>query len=80
MFLSTYYLRYLPTYFSIWPTFQVLYLRQFGKLKSLNLSGNPLCHDQKFLQFICAYLPNLVYYEYCMIQDDQRREARIFFG
>lgn len=43
------------------------------------MAGNPICHDENFVKFIHAYLPQLVYYEYQFIKDDQKQEARSFF-
>lgn len=43
------------------------------------MAGNPICTDENFVKFIHAYLPQLVYYEYRYIKEDQKQEARDYF-
>ncbi|KAK6632612.1 hypothetical protein RUM43_013380 [Polyplax serrata] len=57
----------------------VLYLRTFAKLKSLNMAGNPICEEDNFVKYIIAYLPNLVYYEYRMVTKAEKETAREMF-
>ena len=60
--------------------FQIMYLRDFRHLKSLSLKGNSMCDTENFTEFVIAYLPNLVYYEYAMIEPQERQEARNVFS
>ncbi|XP_069691583.1 dynein regulatory complex subunit 3-like [Periplaneta americana] len=55
----------------------VIYLRQFPQLRSLNMAGNP-CETQEgdFREYICAFLPKLTYYEYRIITDLERVAAK----
>ncbi|XDV13809.1 hypothetical protein PO909_002136 [Leuciscus waleckii] len=52
----------------------VLYLRQFENLRTLNLAGNPICDEEDFKIFVAAYLPDLVYLDYRLL-DEQTRET-----
>ncbi|XP_041943403.1 dynein regulatory complex subunit 3 [Alosa sapidissima] len=52
----------------------VLYLRRFKDLRTLNLAGNPLCKEENYKIFIAAYLPDLVYLDYRLL-DEKTREA-----
>ncbi|XDV13822.1 hypothetical protein PO909_002148 [Leuciscus waleckii] len=52
----------------------VLYLRQFENLRTLNLAGNPICDEEDFKIFVTAYLPDLVYLDYRLL-DEQTRET-----
>ncbi|KAJ9580124.1 hypothetical protein L9F63_004197 [Diploptera punctata] len=56
---------------------EVIYMRQFCHLHSFNMAGNPCTEDKgiDFRQFICAYLPNLTYYEYRIITSEERQNA-----
>lgn len=56
---------------------QVIYLRQFHHLRSLNMAGNPCVYnsDEDFRHYICAFLPWLTYYEYRMITTEERAIA-----
>nr|CAD7425195.1 unnamed protein product [Timema monikensis] len=53
----------------------VIYLRQFSALKSLNMAGNPCAEKLNFRSYVCAFLPNLTYYEYKMITLTERNDA-----
>ncbi|XP_067285156.1 dynein regulatory complex subunit 3 [Pseudorasbora parva] len=52
----------------------VLYLRKFKHLRTLNLAGNPICDEESYKLFVTAYLPDLVYLDYRLL-DEQTREA-----
>ncbi|XP_077069908.1 dynein regulatory complex subunit 3 [Siphateles boraxobius] len=52
----------------------VLYLRKFKNLRSLTLAGNPICDEENFKIFVTAYLPDLVYLDYRLL-DEQTRET-----
>jgi hypothetical protein len=56
---------------------QVIYLRQFPCLRSLNMAGNPCVEngDKDFREYICAFLPKLTYYEYRIISAEERATA-----
>ncbi|KAK2915924.1 hypothetical protein Q8A67_000298 [Cirrhinus molitorella] len=54
----------------------VLYLRKFKNLRTLNLAGNPVCDEERYKIFVAAYLPELVYLDY-RLQDEQTRESAI---
>ncbi|OAD51971.1 Leucine-rich repeat-containing protein 48 [Eufriesea mexicana] len=53
----------------------VLYLRKFKKLHSLNMSGNPCTKEEGYLDYVFAFIPQLIYYEYKMIPKEQRKDA-----
>ncbi|XP_016914639.2 dynein regulatory complex subunit 3 isoform X1 [Apis cerana] len=54
----------------------VLYLRKFKNLYSLNMSGNPCTEEEGYLDYVFAFIPQLIYYEYKMITKEQRQTAR----
>nr|XP_034172526.1 dynein regulatory complex subunit 3-like isoform X1 [Osmia lignaria] len=53
----------------------VLYLRKFKKLRSLNMNGNPCTEKDDYLEYVIAFIPQLIYYQYKMITDEQREVA-----
>ncbi|KAJ7403972.1 Dynein regulatory complex subunit 3 [Willisornis vidua] len=53
----------------------VVYLRRFKKLRTLNLSGNPFCDDEQYTLFVVAHLPNLVYLDFKLVRDTTREAA-----
>ncbi|XP_034232202.1 dynein regulatory complex subunit 3-like isoform X2 [Thrips palmi] len=58
----------------------ILYLRHFSKLKSLNLGGNPMCKRDNFVNYVYAFLPGLVFFEYAMIsQKDKELSKQLFW-
>ncbi|XP_052127013.1 dynein regulatory complex subunit 3 [Frankliniella occidentalis] len=57
----------------------ILYLRRFRKLKSLNLAGNPMCGKEKFVDYVYAFLPDLVFFEYTMISKKDKELAKEIF-
>lgn len=50
----------------------VLYMRRFRKLKSLNMAGNPCTKESNFRLFVATFLPQITYYEYVMVQPSER--------
>ncbi|NXX53539.1 DRC3 protein, partial [Scopus umbretta] len=47
----------------------VIYLRRFKNLRTLNLMGNPLCDDEQYTLFVVAHLPDLVYLDFRLVSD-----------
>ena len=48
---------------------QLVYLRRFTNLLTLNLSGNPIYSEKNYPDFIYAHLPKLEYLDYRLIDD-----------
>lgn len=55
---------------------QVIYLRKFKNLRTLNLTGNPVCDNEVYAMFIAAYLPNLVYLDFRLVEENMVRISR----
>ncbi|XP_042293758.1 dynein regulatory complex subunit 3 [Sceloporus undulatus] len=55
----------------------MIYLRKFKNLRTLNLSGNPVCDNELYATFIAAYLPDLVYLDFRLVDDNMREMALI---
>ncbi|KAK4813382.1 hypothetical protein QYF61_004719, partial [Mycteria americana] len=53
----------------------VIYLRRFKNLRTLNLMGNPLCDDEQYMLFVVAHLPGLVYLDFKLVSDTTREVA-----
>uniref|UniRef100_A0A663NA27 Dynein regulatory complex subunit 3 n=1 Tax=Athene cunicularia TaxID=194338 RepID=A0A663NA27_ATHCN len=53
----------------------VIYLRRFKNLRTLNLSGNPFCDDEQYMLFVVAHLPDLVYLDFKLVSDTTREVA-----
>lgn len=53
----------------LFPLTQVIYLRRFKHLRSLNLKGNPLCDDERYTLFVVAHHPDLMYLDYKLVSD-----------
>ncbi|XP_054992907.1 dynein regulatory complex subunit 3 [Sorex araneus] len=53
----------------------LIYLRQFKNLRTLNLAGNPLSEVENYKIFVCAYLPDLVYLDFRRIDDHMKEMA-----
>ncbi|XP_077172879.1 dynein regulatory complex subunit 3 [Paroedura picta] len=53
----------------------LVYLRKFKHLRTLNLSGNPVCENEAYTMYIAAYLPDLVYLDFRMVEDSTREVA-----
>ena len=49
--------------------FQLLYLRRFKQLQTLNLSGNPICQADEFRQYTIAYLPSIQFLDYRLVDE-----------
>tara|TARA_B110000305_G_C19431405_1_gene636442 strand:- start:928 stop:1839 length:912 start_codon:yes stop_codon:yes gene_type:complete len=45
------------------------YLRKFKKLHLVNLEGNPVCKEAEYKYMLLAYLPNVKYLDYALIQE-----------
>lgn len=58
----------------------VNYLRKFPNLASLNMSDNPCTKGENFRIYVAAFLPQLVYYEYRRIDEDERMEGNVSFN
>ncbi|EMP33085.1 Leucine-rich repeat-containing protein 48 [Chelonia mydas] len=55
----------------------VVYLRKFKNLRTLNLTGNPVCENEQYSMFIAAHLPDLVYLDFRLLDDNTRELAEI---
>ncbi|XP_013798825.2 dynein regulatory complex subunit 3 [Apteryx mantelli] len=53
----------------------VIYLRRFKNLRTLNLKGNPLCDNEQYAPFTVAHLPELVYLDFKLVSDTMREAA-----
>ncbi|XP_076169767.1 dynein regulatory complex subunit 3 isoform X2 [Ptiloglossa arizonensis] len=53
----------------------VLYLRKLKKLHSLNMSGNPCTKETGYLDYVFAFIPQLFYYQYKIITNEERKAA-----
>ncbi|KAL6256144.1 hypothetical protein P5V15_012264 [Pogonomyrmex californicus] len=53
----------------------IVYLRDFKSLKSLNTCDNPCTEMDGYLDYLFAFLPQLIYYQYRMISESERRCA-----
>lgn len=65
---------YLPSTIYCFVYFQVLYLRKFSNLRTLNLSGNPFSEEANYKEYVIAHLPDLVYLDFRLV-DESAREA-----
>lgn len=54
----------------------MIYLRKFKNLRTLNLTGNPVCDNEVYAMFIAAYLPNLVYLDFRLVEENNVRISR----
>ncbi|XP_025042163.1 dynein regulatory complex subunit 3 isoform X3 [Pelodiscus sinensis] len=55
----------------------VVYLRKFKNLRTLNLTGNPLCENEQYSMFIAAHLPDLVYLDFRLVDENTREVAEM---
>ncbi|XP_058429393.1 dynein regulatory complex subunit 3 isoform X1 [Marmota monax] len=55
----------------------LIYLRKFKCLRTLNLSGNPIAEAEDYKMFIYAYLPDLVYLDFRRIDDHAKKMAEM---
>ncbi|XP_035195647.1 dynein regulatory complex subunit 3 isoform X2 [Oxyura jamaicensis] len=53
----------------------VVYLRRFKKLRTLNLTGNPFCEEEQYVLFVVAHIPDLVYLDFKLVSDTTRELA-----
>uniref|UniRef100_A0A3B1JRP2 Dynein regulatory complex subunit 3 n=1 Tax=Astyanax mexicanus TaxID=7994 RepID=A0A3B1JRP2_ASTMX len=53
----------------------VIYLRRFKNLRSLNLARNPICQETNYKIFVVAYLPDLVYLDFRLVDEQTRERA-----
>ncbi|XP_046662673.1 dynein regulatory complex subunit 3 [Homalodisca vitripennis] len=56
----------------------VLYLRKFKNLRCLNMAGNPCTHEG-FREYVAAFIPQLVYYEYKLLTEEEVDLARTMY-
>ena len=49
---------------------QVIYLRRFKNLHTLNLAGNPVAQEENYKLFIAAYLSDLAYLDYRLLNGE----------
>ncbi|XP_015116477.1 dynein regulatory complex subunit 3 [Diachasma alloeum] len=54
----------------------VMYLRKFKQLRSLNIQGNPCMHQDGFTDYVIAFIPQLVYFSYRMVTEEQKDKSR----
>ena len=55
---------------------QVRYLRQFTRLQSLALAGNPLASQEHYQHYVIAFVPSLVYLDFRMVMEEEVRCPR----
>ena len=48
---------------------QIVYLRRFKQLQTLNLSGNPICEQEDYKPYLIAHMPVLEYLDYRLIDE-----------
>lgn len=53
----------------------VVYLRQFKLLKTLNLSGNPFCSQADYKPYVIAFLSSVDFLDYRLIDEQSRAAA-----
>ena len=49
-------------------TDSIIYLREFRKLRLVNLKGNPVCDDPDYKMFVIAHLKHLTYLDYTLVE------------
>ncbi|TSO37074.1 Dynein regulatory complex subunit 3 [Bagarius yarrelli] len=54
----------------------IIYLRKLKNLRTLDLAGNPICKNQDYTLFVAAYLPDLVYIDYRLLDEQTRENAQ----
>ncbi|KAF7393286.1 hypothetical protein HZH66_009119 [Vespula vulgaris] len=55
----------------------VMYLRQFKYLYSFNINNNPCLDKDGYQEYLIAFVPQLIYYQYKMITKEERQSAII---
>ncbi|KAL1129215.1 hypothetical protein AAG570_013744 [Ranatra chinensis] len=58
----------------------IMYLRKFRKIHCLNLTGNPCTLEEDFRLRIVTFVPQLIYYEYVRIRDEERERGKEKYG
>ncbi|XP_071777322.1 dynein regulatory complex subunit 3 [Centroberyx gerrardi] len=53
----------------------VIYLRKFKNLHTLNLYGNTICKEENYKCFIAAYLKDLMYLDYRLLDEQTKNQA-----
>ncbi|CAL1687377.1 unnamed protein product [Lasius platythorax] len=53
----------------------VIYLRDFKSLRSLNTCDNPCTEMDGYLDYLFAFVPQLIYYQYRIISESNRQSA-----
>ncbi|GCB64663.1 hypothetical protein scyTo_0011781, partial [Scyliorhinus torazame] len=53
----------------------IIYLRRFKRLRTVNLAGNPICENERYSMYIPAYLPNLMYLDFRLIDKTTKEMA-----
>ncbi|KAL0101039.1 hypothetical protein PUN28_018712 [Cardiocondyla obscurior] len=53
----------------------VVYLRDIKSLKSLNMCDNPCTEMDGYLNYLFAFMPQLIYYQYRMITENERQSG-----
>ncbi|XP_008935284.1 PREDICTED: leucine-rich repeat-containing protein 48 [Merops nubicus] len=53
----------------------MIYLRKLKNLRTLSLTGNPLCQDEQYPLFVVASLPDLMYLDFELVSDTTREAA-----
>lgn len=54
-----------------------MYLRQFKYLYSFNINNNPCLDKDGYQEYLIAFVPQLIYYQYKMITKEERQSAII---
>jgi len=54
---------------------EVIYLRRFKHLKSLNLKGNSMCKNTNHQAFVVAHLENVTFFNFRLIDEGMRKQA-----
>ncbi|CAG5132951.1 unnamed protein product, partial [Candidula unifasciata] len=58
----------------------IIYLRQFPKLKTLNFGINPVCAQENFRWYLLAFLPKLEFLDYQLLDSRLKSKAREIFA
>ncbi|CAL1542806.1 unnamed protein product [Lymnaea stagnalis] len=53
----------------------ILYLRRFPKLKTLNINNNPVCQEENFRLYVAAFLPKLEFLDYRLLDQQTKTVA-----
>ncbi|XP_034939742.1 dynein regulatory complex subunit 3-like isoform X2 [Chelonus insularis] len=57
----------------------VIYLRKFKKLRSVNINGNPCIQQENYKKYFKAFLPQVIYFSYVLInKDDHDYAAQLY--